>query len=211
MKLTTPTRIHLIRHGQVHNPAQILYGRMPRFRLTAAGRRQAQTAGRHLNGMAIEALYSSPLLRARQTAREILSHVNSPQVHISTLLNEVCTVYEGRPGAEIDDRNGDVYTGAAACFEQPADVVARTRKFIRNVRRRHPGGRIAAVTHGDIITFIVLWAKDMAPTPQNKNRLLKAGYPSAYPAHASVTTLTFHTEDEQERPEVDYLQPYFQN
>jgi broad specificity phosphatase PhoE len=203
-----PTTIHLIRHGQVHNPEQILYGRLPRFRLTAAGRSQAQSAGRYLNGKAIEALYSSPLLRARQTAREILDHVQSPQLHISTLLNEVCTAYEGRPGAEIDARNGDVYTGVAACFEQPEDVVARTRKFIRNMRRRYPGGRIAAVTHGDIITFLVLWARGMVPTPRNKTRLLKAGYPSAYPAHASITTLTFHTVEAQERPAIDYLLPY---
>jgi len=206
-----PTTIYLIRHGQVHNPEQILYGRLPRFRLTATGKWQAQTAGRYLNGRAIEALYSSPLLRARQTAREILDHVKNPRLHISSLLNEVCTVYEGRPGAEIDARNGDVYTGAAACFEQPEDVVARIRKFIRQMRRRYPGGRIGAVTHGDIITFIVLWARDMAPTPQNKTRLLKAGYPSAYPAHASITTLTFHTTDEGERPAIDYLQPYARN
>ncbi len=211
MKLATPTTIHLIRHGQVHNPEQILYGRLPRFRLTATGRRQAQTAGRYLDGKAIEALYSSPLLRARQTAREILDHVKSPRVQISSLLNEVCTVYEGWPGAEIDARKGDVYTGSAACFEQPQDVVTRTRKFIRHMRWRYRGGRIAAVTHGDVITFMVLWAKGMVPTPQNKTRLLKAGYPSAYPAHASITTLTFHTTDEDERPAIDYLQPYAPN
>jgi broad specificity phosphatase PhoE len=211
MKLSTPTTIYLIRHGQVHNPAQILYGRLPRFRLTATGRLQAQNAGRYLNGRAIEALYSSPLLRARQTALEILDHVKSSRLRISSLLNEVCTVYEGRPGAEIDARNGDVYTGAAACFEQPQDVVARIRKFIRNMRRRYPGGRIAAVTHGDIITFMVLWARDMPTTPHNKTRLLKAGYPSAYPAHASITTLTFQTTDEEERPAIDYLLPYDRN
>lgn len=207
MRSAALTKIYLIRHGQVHNPHQVMYGRLPGFRLTSTGRRQAQTAGQHLNGGSVDALYSSPMLRARQTAHEILNHVKSTKLSISSLLNEVCTVYEGRPGAEVDARQGDVYTGAAACFEQPKDVVARTLKFIRRMRRRHAGGRVAAVTHGDIITFIVLWAKGMDPTPKNKNRLLKAGFPSSYPAHASITTLTFHTNDEEERPSIEYLHP----
>ena len=207
MAQATPTTIFLIRHGQVHNPGRIVYGRLPGFRLTPTGRLQAQNAGRHLDAKAIDALYCSPMLRTRQTAREIIEHVKDTRLHISSLLNEVCTVYEGRPGAEIDARDGDVYTGTAACFEQPRDVVVRTRKFLRQMRRRHPGGRVVAVTHGDIITFAVLWAKGMDPTPQNKNKLLEAGYPAAYPAHASITALTFRTNDEEEHPAIDYLQP----
>ena len=202
-----PTTIHLIRHGEVHNPRGILYGRLPRFRLSAKGRRQARAAGLLLNGSAVDTLYSSPLLRARQTAREIQSQTRQPRVHVSSLLNEVCTAYEGLPGAEVDARDGDIYTGVPACFEQPEDVVARTRRFIQRMRRGYPGGRIAAVTHGDVITFMVLWAKDLALTPGNKTRLLKAGYPASYPAHASITTLVYHTADQEERPAVDYVKP----
>jgi broad specificity phosphatase PhoE len=204
--INTPMIVYLIRHGEVHNPQRILYGRLPRFRLTENGRRQASAAGRHLKG-GIDVLFSSPLLRARQTASEILKHVRGPGLRISTLLNEVCTVYEGRPGAEVDARDGDVYTGAAACFEQPQDVVDRARRFIWRVRRQYPGGRVAAVTHGDVITFLVLWAEGMSVAPGNKTRLLKAGFPAAYPAHASITTLTYCSADREERPRVDYIHP----
>lgn len=202
------TRIDLIRHGEVHNPKKILYGRLPGFRLNAAGRRQAQSTGRHLNGGAVDAVYSSPMLRARQTAREILNHVKIRKLHVSALLNEVCSAFEGRPGAEVDALDGDVYSGAPACFEQPHDVVARTRKFILRMRRRYPGGHVVAVTHGDVITFMVLWAQGMAPTPKNKTELLKAGYPADYPAHASVTTLIYRSDDIDERPAVRYAMPY---
>jgi broad specificity phosphatase PhoE len=202
----TPTIIHLIRHGEVHNPQRILYGRLPRFRLTDTGRRQARAAGRYLND-SIDALFSSPLLRARQTASEILKQVQGPGVRISTLLNEVCTAYEGRPGAEVDARDGDVYSDAPACFEQPQDVVDRTRRFIWRVRRHYPGGRIAAVTHGDVITFMVLWAEGMGVSPRNKTRLLRAGYPASYPAHASITTLTYAGGDREERPRIRYTTP----
>ena len=202
-----PTTIHLVRHGEVHNPRGILYGRLPRFRLSVNGRRQARAAGRLLNGRPIDTLYSSPLLRARQTAREIQEQTGQSRVRVSSMLNEVCTAYEGLPGEDVDARNGDIYTGTPACFEQPGDVVARTREFIRRMRKRHPGGRIVAVTHGDVITFMVLWAKDLALTPENKTRLLKAGYPAAYPAHASITTLVFRTAGEEERPSVEYVKP----
>lgn len=202
-----PIEIDLVRHGEVHNPRKILYGRLPRFRLNANGRRQAQAAGHRLNGYPIDALFSSPMLRARQTAMEILPHFDHLTLRISTLLNEVYTCYEGRPGAEIDARQGDVYTGAEACFEQPKDIVERTRKFVARMRRQHAGGRVAAVTHGDVITFMVLWAKGYDLTPRNKTRLLHAGYPETYPAHASITTLTYNTTDPEEKPAVGYTQP----
>ena len=202
-----PTIIHLIRHGEVHNPRQILYGRLPRFRLTDNGRLQARVSASRLKISGIDAIYSSPMLRARQTAAEIVGRCGPLKLHISSLLNEVCTSYEGRPGADVDARNGDIYTGVAACFEQPEDVVRRASKFFRRVRANHPGGCTAAVTHGDIVTFMVLWAKGFAPTPKNKTRLLDAGYPESYPAHASITTLVFKTACRQERPEMDYFRP----
>ncbi len=202
-----PITIYLIRHGEVHNPHNILYGRMPRFRLSDLGRRQARAAGRWLKGRPLSAIVCSPMLRAQQTAKEIIAYTQNLRLGTSKLLNEVCTSYEGRPGAEIDARKGDVYTGADTCSEQPEDVVMRTRKFIARMRRQYAGGRVVAVTHGDIVTFMVLWAKGEDLTPGNKNRLLQVGFPTAYPAHASVTTLTYHTTDSDEKPNLSYLIP----
>jgi len=203
-----PIIIDLIRHGEVHNPQQVLYGRLPGFRLSEKGRRQARSAGRHLQDSTISAVFSSPMLRARQTAREILSSCGNLKLRISGLLNEVCTSFEGRPGAEIDARGGDVYSGVDACFEQPEDIVVRTRKFISRMRSQYDSGRVLAVTHGDVITFTVLWAGGFDVRPQNKNRLLQAGYPVAYPDHASITTLIYQSGSPEEKPTVDYINPY---
>jgi broad specificity phosphatase PhoE len=202
-----PTRIHLVRHGEVHNPRQILYGRLPRFGLNHRGRQQARRAAEWLNRRALAALFSSPMLRARQTAQAVLDGNSNLVLHISAWLNEVHTIYAGRPGAEIDARGGDVYTGSGDGYEQPPDIVARAGKFCRRVRTRFAGRQAAAVTHGDIITIMVLWASGFELTPVNKTRLRQAGFPVAYPAHASVTTLTYFTLDPDERPEIDYRQP----
>ena len=204
---TGPITIHLIRHGQVHNPQEILYGRLPGFRLSEKGRKQADAAGRLLDGPPMDAIFSSPMLRARQTAKEILKYHQHLKLCTSTLLNEVRTPYEGRPGAEIDARDGDVYTGTDVCYEQPVDVVARTRRFILRMRREFTGGRVAAVTHGDVVTFMVLWAKGFDLTPRNKTRLLEAGFAQSYPAHAAITTLTYHTSGPDEKPSIQYIKP----
>lgn len=208
-KLTQSTCIHLIRHGEVYNPQQVLYGRLPRFRLSDKGRGQAQQAGDYLHNKPIETVFSSPMLRARQTAELIFKTKGHLKTHISGLLNEVFTAYQGRPGAELDARDGDIYSGAPACFEQPDDVVARTRKFLARIRKRHGGRQVAAVTHGDVVTFMVLWTQGFDLTPKNKTRLLHAGYPVRYPAHASITTLIFNGASPGEKPQWLYWQPPF--
>ena len=206
--VAAPTRIHLVRHGEVHNPQRILYGRLPRFGLSDAGRQQVQAAARWLNDRSLTALFSSPMLRARQTAQAVADLNPDLRLQISTWLNEVHTRYEGRPGAELDASGGDVYTGSGKGYEQPEDLVARVRKFSMRVRKRYGGGQVAAVTHGDIVTFTVLWALGFEPAPENKTRLRQAGYSVAYPGHASITTLTYRTADPDERPQIDYHLPY---
>jgi broad specificity phosphatase PhoE len=67
--------VHLLRHGEVHNPERLLYGRLPGFRLSELGERQAQAAADWLAQRDIGYLVSSPLERARQTAAPLAAAV----------------------------------------------------------------------------------------------------------------------------------------
>jgi broad specificity phosphatase PhoE len=201
------TQISLVRHGHVHNPGSILYGRLPGFRLDRQGVQEAQRAGRALRGKHIAAVFSGPLLRARQTARELLVCSGNRQLRISRLLTEVYTVFEGRPSAEIAALQDDLYTGAPPGFEQPEDIVARGMRFMQRMRRQYPGEHIAAVTHGDIIVFMILWAKSMPFSPANKLRLSASGVLNGYPSTGSITTFTYATHVPDEKPGVSYLRP----
>lgn len=67
----TTTTVHLVRHGEVHNPERILYGRAPGYRLSDRGQEMAQRVGEHLAGADIALVRSSPMLRAQQTAAPI--------------------------------------------------------------------------------------------------------------------------------------------
>lgn len=68
------TIVHVMRHGEVHNPKGILYGRLPGFQLSVTGRAQAQAVARSLADHDIALVVASPLQRAQETAEPIAAH-----------------------------------------------------------------------------------------------------------------------------------------
>ncbi len=62
------TVVHVLRHGEVHNPDGILYGRIPGFLLSPLGAQMADVAVRALDGHDVTHVVASPLERAQQTA-----------------------------------------------------------------------------------------------------------------------------------------------
>lgn len=72
------TVVHLLRHGEVHNPTGVLYGRLPGFRLSSSGAEMAGTAAEWLRGRDVTYLVASPLERAQQTAAPIAAALDLP-------------------------------------------------------------------------------------------------------------------------------------
>ena len=70
---TTATTVHLLRHGEVHNPEGVLYGRLPGYHLSELGAQMAARVAErlHSDGHDITLVVASPLERAQQTARPI--------------------------------------------------------------------------------------------------------------------------------------------
>ena len=67
----TRTTVHLLRHGEVHNPDAVLYGRLPGFRLSDDGLQMAHDAADALRDRDVTAVIASPLQRAQETAQPI--------------------------------------------------------------------------------------------------------------------------------------------
>ena len=67
----TRTVVHVLRHGEVHNPEGILYGRLPGFVLSAIGHRMAAAAADALGDRDVTHVVASPLDRAQETAKPI--------------------------------------------------------------------------------------------------------------------------------------------
>ena len=57
------TVVHLMRHGEVHNPEGVLYGRLPDFHLSELGKEMAERVADHLSGRDITHVVASPLER----------------------------------------------------------------------------------------------------------------------------------------------------
>lgn len=184
------------------------YGRLPGFGLSALGRRQVQDAARALHGLPVAAIYTSPQARARETAAAIQAVFPALQPVESPLLNEVYTPFDGLPRQALEARNWDVYAGTPPEYEQPADILARARQFIAQVRASRAGQHVVAATHGDVIAFLIMWVHGLPVGPQSKRQLGSLGIPRSYPAKASITALSFHTSDPDEVPDLEHRAPY---
>jgi broad specificity phosphatase PhoE len=73
--------VHLLRHGEVHNPDAVLYGRLPEFHLSELGRQMARMLAEHFRDRAAQGanivhLAASPLTRAQETAQPIAEVLN---------------------------------------------------------------------------------------------------------------------------------------
>src|SRR5580700_9954389 len=90
----TTATVHLVRHGEVENPTRVIYGRIPGFHLSEAGRVMAKAAADFLAGRDIAVLRSSPLERALETAEPIAAELGLP-VEVDKRLVEPWNHFEG--------------------------------------------------------------------------------------------------------------------
>lgn len=153
MKKTT---IYFLRHGEVHNPKDILYGRLPKFGLSEKGKKHIESAAKELKDKHIDYLYTSPLLRARQTAR-IIGRILNLRPGISRLLIEVKLIFAGITLTEYREKiqpilYDDIHIQKGQ--ESVEDIVKRMLQFLHIVTKRHRGKTILVVSHGDPIMIL---------------------------------------------------------
>lgn len=121
--LAEATEVWLVRHGDCYDG---IMGEDPP--LSPQGRVQVRRLAERLSHLNFDAVYSSPLRRALETARAI-----RPDVRLDERLVEVRT--------ELED--GHVHPA-----EAPDQVLARMREAVDDAVAAHPGGRLLMVGHG---------------------------------------------------------------
>jgi probable phosphoglycerate mutase len=120
--LAGATEVWLVRHGDCYDG---ITGEDPE--LSPRGREQAARLGERLRRIRVDAVYASPMRRARETADAITG-----DARVDARLVEVHT--------ELED--GHVHPA-----EMPDDVLARMREAVSDVVAAHPGGRVVIVGH----------------------------------------------------------------
>jgi broad specificity phosphatase PhoE len=147
------TVVHLLRHGEVHNPERILYGRLPGFGLSELGVRQAERVATYLHDHDVVHVVSSPLLRAQQTAAPIAA-LHSLDVVTDEGLIEASNVFEGSrvsvgDGALRDPRSWPKLRNPfrPSWGEPYREIVDRMLAAVHRARRRAGGHEAVCVSH----------------------------------------------------------------
>lgn len=93
--MSDKTTVHLLRHGEVHNPTGVLYGRRPGFHLSDLGREMAQTVAEAIAHRDVTHLRVSPLERAQETAMPLAKSFGLDIVTDDRVI-ESSNVFEGQ-------------------------------------------------------------------------------------------------------------------
>jgi broad specificity phosphatase PhoE len=188
------TTILLVRHADVHNPRLLFYGRLPRFRLSELGRRQAAFTATYLQDEPITCFYTSPMLRARQTARILAERRPGVPIRRAVELIEVRTGWIGSPPEQLPERINLYEPPHSPDDETIEQIWHRVDRFIRRMTSRHRGETICLVSHGDPV---VIAHAGYLGLPMELGSIRRDWYPQK----CSVTRLTFEGEDQ---PRVEY-------
>jgi probable phosphomutase (TIGR03848 family) len=159
------TLVLLVRHGQTPTTGKLLPGRAPGLHLAEAGQQQAARAAERITALAkVDAIYASPLERARETAAPIAA-ARGMKVQIDKGLLE-CD-FGDWTGAELKNLmklpEWNTVQRAPSTFRFPngesfTEMQTRMVSAIDRLRAKHSGGTIVLVSHADPIKAAVAHA-----------------------------------------------------
>jgi probable phosphoglycerate mutase len=162
------TTFLLVRHATCDAVGSRIAGRAPGEHLNDEGRAQAARLAERLAGITIEALYSSPLERARETAQAVAAKLGV-DVRISDALTEID--FGEWTGASLDALHADPQWRRFNSFrsgtpipggESMLDAQARGVAELHRLRCGHPDGTVVLVSHGDVIKAMIAYHAGIA-------------------------------------------------
>jgi broad specificity phosphatase PhoE len=147
------TVVHLMRHGEVHNPEGVLYGRLPDFHLSDLGRKMAERGAEFFAERDVVHVVASPLDRAQETAAPIAAR-RELQVATDGRLIEAANFFEGKRFSVGDGvlKRPQVWPKLYNPFrpswgEPYKEQVARVRAALETARDNALGHEAVCVSH----------------------------------------------------------------
>lgn len=155
------TTFYLVRHGACDGLGETLWGRTAHVVLNEEGKAQAQGLGEYFRNVKLDAVYSSPLERALETA-EAIARVANVEVQQSAAFNEVdFGEWSGKSFEALarDERwrrfNTQRSVTSIPSGESLLDVQARVVAELEHLSEQHANASIAIVSHADVIKAAV--------------------------------------------------------
>lgn len=147
------TIVHLVRHGEVHNPEKILYGRIPGYHLSSRGRSQTARTAKAFTGHDVTYLAASPMERAQESA-EPFAEVTGLAVEANEGLLEAGNRFEGLRTKGWRSQLWNpvrwplmINPSLPSWGEYYEDIAARMMDTIEQARLRAEGHEAILVTH----------------------------------------------------------------
>ena len=159
--------LYFVRHGKVHNPDGVIYGRLPGFGLSEKGQSQIERAAETLvNQGPFQALYASPLQRAQESAQILASRLELAVETEDAIMETGIGGYQGQPFAALP-QPFITETPVHAGIESASEIRARILAWVEKMQIKHSGQQIIAVSHRDPIAVVLLhWmGRDLAELP----------------------------------------------
>ena len=157
------TTFFLIRHATHALLDHVMVGRTPGIAIDEAGRAQAEQVARRLAREGIELIQSSPQQRSRETVDPLAEQSGLPVV-IEPALDEIdlgewtgCSFDQLATDPRWRAWHEARSTTRAPGGESMSEVQARILSHFDRVRRNYPQGRVAMVSHGDVIKAAILF------------------------------------------------------
>ncbi|SHK16207.1 histidine phosphatase family protein [Rhodothermus profundi] len=160
------TTLYFVRHGETdYNRHGIVQGRGVDAPLNEHGQRQAEALARRFAEVALDAIYTSPLQRARATAEAVRQyHPDLPFYQMADLEEMDWGDLEGKPCAPPYDAQirriyerwqaGD-YAYPVPGGESVLDVQRRALRALQTILARHEGEAVLVVTHGRFLRILL--------------------------------------------------------
>jgi probable phosphoglycerate mutase len=155
------TTFFLIRHAACGGLGQTLWGRTPNVCLNEKGKLQAQRLAQRFEGIKLQALYSSPLERALETA-QTLAHSMNLEIKKNAALNEIdFGDWTGKTFEMLstDERwrrfNSCRSMATVPNGESFLEVQNRVVQELGVLSRQHANASVALVSHADVIRAVV--------------------------------------------------------
>lgn len=161
------TVFHLLRHGEHVLRGRVLAGRTPGVGLSARGRAEIAAVADRLAGEKIEALYSSPLQRTRETAEILSQRLDLPVQYREDVLELDFGEWTGLTfDAVRADERWRLWSTCRSIATVPGgesmrQVQERAVRALCEMRLAHPDDRVLIVSHGDVIRAALLFALGM--------------------------------------------------
>lgn len=161
--MSKSTHLMLIRHGEVEASYHHIFGGRIDMNLSPRGGEQAQRMAEYLRGKTVDALYVSPMKRARATAQPIAEALARTPVVADDLYEVDFGDWTGLHWDEIEPRYGvsafawlDEFTAGRIPNAEPAAAYeARIGTGLERVLTEQAGRTAAIVCHGGVIRMIL--------------------------------------------------------